>query len=116
MFLLGGGVGEVGAHQVNEIGGTHDFEPRIRDDVGRAEHREASKSVCADDTPAQGLALLSLGQVISHRSNGECVIHTEQTLDDNEGDYDWDRLDPFGSGRKGEGKGREEKQAKHKRS
>lgn len=80
--------GEVLAHEVDEVGGTADFEPGVFDDPGGEGEAEAAEEVGADDAEFEGEVFLLAGQMAGHGGDGEGVVHAEQSLDDDQRDDD----------------------------
>ena len=84
---------EMIAHEVNQIRRATDFQPGIFDDPCGEGEAEPTKEIGADDTEFEGEIFLAPWQVVRHCGNGECIIHAQQTLDNDQRNNDRQRLD-----------------------
>ena len=69
--------GEMAAHQVDQVGGTGDFQPWVGDDERGKSERQSAKDIRADDAPAQGLLFLLARQVVGHGGDAESIVHAQ---------------------------------------
>ncbi len=64
------GMGKMLEHQVEEIGGTEDFQPGVFDDACGKKQAKAAEKISADDAQFEGEVFLFFREVVGHR--GDC--------------------------------------------